>query len=167
MLYGVIFGCLVWWCSMKLDSIDKRLLQQLQDDASLSLNELAESVNLTSTPCWKRIKRLEDEGVIRKRVALLSPEKLKLELTAYVLIQTSHHSHQWYQQFADTVNGFSEVMESYRMAGEYDYMLKVQVADMKRFDHFYKKLVSSVSGISKVTSNFAMESLKYSTALPI
>lgn len=152
---------------MKLDNTDKTLLKLLQQDATISLNELAEQVNLTTTPCWKRLKRLEDAGVIAKRVALLDPEKLGLELTAFVLVVTNNHSHEWYQCFVDKVSEFAEVMEFYRMAGEYDYMMKVQVADMKSFDEFYKKLVNNVAGISKVTSTFAMESLKYSTALPL
>ncbi|KFZ39193.1 transcriptional regulator [Shewanella mangrovi] len=152
---------------MKLDKIDKTLLRLLQQDATISLNELAEQVNLTTTPCWKRLKRMEDEGIISKRVALLDPEKLGLELTAFVLVVTNNHSHEWYQRFVTKVSDFAEVMEFYRMAGEYDYMMKVQVADMKSFDDFYKKLVNNVDGISKVTSTFAMEPLKYSTALPV
>ncbi|PJC87555.1 transcriptional regulator [Vibrio sp. HA2012] len=152
---------------MKLDKTDKKLLSLLQYDCTLSLNDLAEQVNLTTTPCWKRLKRLEDEGVISKRVALLNPEKLGLLFTAFVLVKTSDHSHEWYSRFADTVSDFPEVMEFYRMAGEYDYMMKVQAEDMKRFDEFYKKLVNSIDGISNVTSTFAMESLKYTTALPI
>jgi Lrp/AsnC family transcriptional regulator len=152
---------------MKLDKTDRTLLALLQQDSTISLNELADKVNLTTTPCWKRLKRLEDEGVINKRVALLNPEKLGLLFTAFVLVKTSDHSHEWYSRFSDTVSDFPEVMEFYRMAGEYDYMMKVQVEDMKRFDEFYKKLVNSIDGISNVTSTFAMESLKYTTALPI
>jgi Lrp/AsnC family transcriptional regulator len=139
----------------------------LQNDSTTSLNELADAVNLTTTPCWKRIKRLENDGFIGKRVALLNPEKLGLHFTAFVLLKISDHSHEWYEHFVETVSPFPEVMEFYRMAGDYDYMMKVQVQDMKRYDEFYKKLVNSVSGISDVTSNFAMEPLKYTTALPI
>lgn len=150
-----------------IDSIDRKILKLLQQDATLSLNELAEAVNLTTTPCWKRLKKLEQSGVIGKRVALLDPEKVELAFTAFVMVKTSNHSHQWYQDFVTTVKDFAEVMEFYRMAGEYDYMMKVQVKDMKCFDAFYKKLVNSVEGISNVTSTFAMEPLKYTTALPI
>ncbi|MEZ9230832.1 Lrp/AsnC family transcriptional regulator [Vibrio amylolyticus] len=152
---------------MKIDEIDKRLLRKLQIDSTISLNDLAESVNLTSTPCWKRLKKLEDAGVIEKRVAILNPESLGLSFTAFVMIKTSDHSHEWYSHFVETASDFPEVMEFYRMAGEYDYMLKVLVKDMKCFDEFYKKLVNSVDGISNVTSTFAMEPLKYTTALPI
>ncbi|WP_390623793.1 Lrp/AsnC family transcriptional regulator [Vibrio gallicus] len=151
----------------KLDAIDKHLLTLLQQDATLSLAELAESVNLTTTPCWKRLKRMEQEGVINKRVALLNPESLGLNFTAFVLIKTSDHSHEWYQHFAKTVSEFEQVMEFYRMAGEYDYMLRVLVSDMQSFDGFYKELVNSISGISNVTSTFAMESIKYTTELPL
>lgn len=152
---------------MELDSTDKRILALLQQDATLSLQALAEAVNLTTTPCWKRLRKLEALGVIEKRVALLNPEMLELSFTAFVLIKTTDHSHQWYSRFVETVVDFPEVMEFYRMAGEYDYMMKVQVKDMKYYDRFYKKLVNSVAGISDVTSTFAMEPLKYTTALPV
>ena len=151
----------------EIDKIDRKILNLLQSDATLSLSDLAEAVNLTTTPCWKRLKKLESAGVIQKRVALLNPEKLDLSFTAFVLVKTSDHSHEWYSQFVSTASDFPEVMEFYRMAGEYDYMMKVLVRDMQCFDTFYKKLVNSVEGISNVTSTFAMEPLKYTTALPI
>ncbi|PMH40344.1 transcriptional regulator [Vibrio sp. 10N.286.49.B3] len=152
---------------MDLDKTDKALLKKLQQDSTTSLAELAEAVNLTTTPCWKRLKRLEEQGIIGKKVALLDPDKLGLAFTAFVMIKTSDHSHEWYHHFVETVSPFPEVMEFYRMAGEYDYMMKVLVKDMKAFDGFYKKLVNSIDGISNVTSTFAMEPLKYTTALPI
>lgn len=150
-----------------MDRVDKQLLAMLQKDSTLSLNELAEAVNLTSTPCWKRLKKLEESGVISQRVALLNPERLGLSFIAFVMVKTNDHSHEWYQRFVNTVEDFPEVMEFYRMAGEYDYMMKVLVKDMKNFDQFYKKLVNSVDGLNNVTSTFAMESLKYTTALPL
>ena len=150
-----------------LDKVDKKLLQLLQLDATVSLQELAEAVNLTTTPCWKRLKRLEEQGVIDKKVALLNPECIGLSFVAFALIKTNNHSNEWYQAFVNTVVEFPEVMEFYRMAGEFDYMMKVLVDDMKAYDGFYKKLVNSVEGISNVTSTFAMESIKYTTALPI
>ncbi|NGZ16871.1 Lrp/AsnC family transcriptional regulator [Vibrio aestuarianus] len=152
---------------MELDKIDRMILSLLQQNSTLSLNDLAEAVNLTTTPCWKRLKKLEESGVIAKKVALLDPEKLDLSFTAFVLIKTSDHSHEWYSRFVVTVSEYPEIMEFYRMAGEYDYMMKVLVKDMKCFDQFYKKLVNSVEGISNVTSTFAMESLKYTTQLPL
>jgi Lrp/AsnC family transcriptional regulator len=150
-----------------LDKIDRKLLSLLQKDCTLSLQALADAVNLTTTPCWKRLKRLEDEGILLGRVALLDPEKLGLGLTAFVLIKTQHHSSDWYCRFVTEVSEMPEVLGFWRMAGEYDYLMRVQVADMKRYDDFYKRLVNSVPGLSDVTSSFAMEQIKYTTALPI
>ncbi|MBB3323741.1 MULTISPECIES: Lrp/AsnC family transcriptional regulator [Enterobacteriaceae] len=150
-----------------IDKIDRKLLSLLQNDCTLSLQALADAVNLTTTPCWKRLKRLEDEGIIQGRVALLDPEKLNLGLTAFVLIKTQHHSSEWYSQFVAVVSRMPEVLGFWRMAGEYDYLMRVQVADMKRFDDFYKRLVNQVPGLSDVTSSFAMEQIKYTTALPL
>lgn len=150
-----------------LDKKDRLLLNLLQQDCTLSLQALADAVNLTTTPCWKRLKRLEDEGYIRGRVALLDGEKLGLGLTAFVLIKTQQHSSLWFQQFVDVVQAMPEVMGFYRMAGEYDYLLRVQVADMKSYDSFYKRLVNGVPGLIDVTSSFAMEEIKYTTALPV
>lgn len=143
------------------------LLDLLQKDCMLSLQSLADAVSLTTTPCWKRLKRLEDEGYIRGRVALLDGEKLGLGLTAFVLIKTQQHSSSWYQQFVGLVQAMPEVMGFYRMAGEYDYLLRVQVADMKSYDGFYKRLVNGIPGLLDVTSSFAMEEIKYTTALPV
>lgn len=140
-----------------LDKTDRTLLRLLQQDGTLALAELAEAVNLTTTPCWKRLKRLEENGILRQRVALLDPVKLGLSFTAFVQIKTSNHSKEWYHEFVGTVSDFPEVMEFYRMAGEYDYMMKVQVADMAAFDQFYKKLVNSIEGLTNVTSTFAMD----------
>ncbi|WP_087019980.1 Lrp/AsnC family transcriptional regulator [Thaumasiovibrio subtropicus] len=152
---------------MSLDSIDRRILTLLQEDATLSLAVISEQVNLSQSPCWKRIKRLEEAGVIRSKVALLDAEKLGVAFTAYVQITTSDHSEEWYLNFCRTVSEFKEVMEFYRMAGEYDYLLKVQVSDMKDFDRFYKRLVNSVCGLNNVTSTFAMEAIKYTTAISV
>lgn len=152
---------------MTLDNVDKQLLRLLQQNAELSLNELAGTVHLTTTPCWKRLKKLEENGVIKRRVALLDPDKLGLSFTAYVMLKTRDHSHEWYRHFVEVASDFPEVMEFYRMAGEYDYMLKVVVRDMRDFDAFYKQLVNRVTGVSDVTSTFAMESLKYTTELPL
>ncbi|MEQ4693556.1 Lrp/AsnC family transcriptional regulator [Providencia manganoxydans] len=150
-----------------LDKIDKKLLRLLQNDSSLSLNALAEQVSLTSTPCWKRLKRLEDDGYIRSRVTLLDGEKLGLGLTVIVMIKTQHHNSEWYEQFVSFVSQLPEVLIFYRMAGEYDYFMQVEVKDMKSYDLFYKKLVNGVHGLIDVTSSFAMEKIKYTTVLPI
>lgn len=150
-----------------LDRIDRKLLTLLQNDCTLSLQSLADAVNLTSTPCWKRLKRLEDDGYIKERVAILDNDKLGLSLTTFVLIKTQHHSAEWYREFVEFVEQMPEVMSFYRMAGEYDYLLRVQVADMKSYDDFYKRLVNQVKGLTDVTSSFAMETIKFTTKLPL
>ncbi|MFK0089943.1 Lrp/AsnC family transcriptional regulator [Pseudomonas sp. NPDC090755] len=150
-----------------MDSFDQHILSLLQRDASISLKDLAEAVNLTTTPCWKRVKRLEDEGYIRGRVALLDPTLLGLGLSVFVQLKTLRHDNAWLQQFAETVTGFEEVMEFYRMSGEWDYMLRVVVSDIAAYDRFYKKLITSTEGLSNITSSFAMEQIKYTTAFPV
>jgi len=150
-----------------MDKTDKQILQLLQTDCSLSLQQLADTLNLTNTPCWNRIKRLEKQGMIKKRVALLDAEKVGLELIAFVQIKTQQHSEKWLEDFVLQVKGFTQVMEFYRMAGEYDYMLKVLVKDMRSYDKFYKTLVNNVNGLTDVNSTFAMEQLKYTTKLPL
>lgn len=150
-----------------LDRIDRQLLALLQRDCTLSLQELADAVNLTTTPCWKRIKRLDDEGIVKARVALVEPEKIGLLLTAFVMIKTCHHDSNWYQRFVGVVMEMPQVLGFWRMSGEYDYLMQIQVADMKRYDEFYKRLVNQVPGLIDVTSNFAMEQIKQTTALPL
>ncbi|WP_028863673.1 Lrp/AsnC family transcriptional regulator [Psychromonas aquimarina] len=152
---------------MPIDNTDKQILSLLQQDSSLSLQQIAEQLNLTTTPCWNRIKRLESEGVISRRVALLNAQKIGLELIAFVQVKTQQHSETWLEEFVLQVKDFAQVMEFYRMAGEYDYMLKVLVSDMRSYDRFYKKLVNNVSGLTDVNSSFAMEQLKYTTELPL
>jgi len=152
---------------MTFDSTDKKLMALLQQDASLSIQQLSEKLNLTSTPCWNRVKRLENEGLINKKVALVSAEKVGLELIAFVQIKTQQHSDSWLQDCVQQVKGFSQVLEFYRMAGEYDYLLKVIVKDMRSYDQFYQKLVNDVSGLTDVNTSFAMQQLKYTTELPI
>ncbi|ACS86643.1 MULTISPECIES: Lrp/AsnC family transcriptional regulator [Musicola] len=150
-----------------LDKTDRMLLSLLQRDCTLSLQALSEAVNLTSTPCWKRLKRLEEEGYITARVALLDSDKVGLGLTAFVLLKTQHHNSTWYREFSGFVSEMPEVLTFYRMAGEYDYLMQVQVADMKSYDNFYKRLVNGIPGLVDVTSSFAMERIKHTTALPL
>ncbi len=150
-----------------LDKIDRALLAMLQQDCTTSLQSLAEAVNLTTTPCWKRLKRLDDAGIIRARVALLDNEKLGLSLTAFVLIKTQHHTSEWYQALVSVVETMPQVLAFYRMAGEYDYLMQVLVADMKSYDLFYKQLVNGVPGLIDVTTSFAMEKIKNTTVLPL
>ena len=149
-----------------MDAIDKKILATLQDDASLSVAEIGQRVGLSSTPCWKRIQKLEADGVIQKRVALVDQVKIGLGITVFVSIETGDHSQEWLARFADTVSAMPEVMEFYRMAGDVDYMLRVVVADMQSYDTFYKKLIAAVP-LKNVTSRFAMEKIKSTTLLPI
>ena len=149
-----------------MDAIDRKILAVMQDNASLSVAEIGSRVGLSSTPCWKRIQRLEADGVIQKRVALIDPVKIGLGITVFVSVETGDHSQDWLGRFAETVSGMPEVMEFYRMAGDVDYMLRVVVPDIQGYDTFYKKLIGSVA-LKNVTSRFAMEKIKATTALPI
>src|SRR5438445_4187406 len=149
-----------------MDSIDRKILAVLQADASLSVAEIGNRVGLSSTPCWKRIQRLEAEGVIQKRVALVDQDKLGLGVTVFVSIETGDHSQEWLARFAETVGAMPEVMEFYRMAGDVDYMLRVVVADIQGYDAFYKRLIAAVP-LTNGTSRSAMEKIKATTALPI
>ena len=149
-----------------MDAIDRKILAVVQEDASLSVAEIGQRVGLSSTPCWKRLQRLEADGVILRRVALIDPEKIGLGITVFVSIETGDHSQDWLKRFAETVGGMPEVMEFYRMAGDIDYMLRVVVPDIAGYDTFYKKLIATVP-LKNVTSRFAMERIKSTTALPI
>ena len=149
-----------------MDSIDLKILALLQKDATLSIAAIGEQVGLSQTPCWKRIQRLEADGVIDRRVAVLDPVKLGLGLTVFVSIETADHSKDWLEQFADRIAAMPEVLEFYRMAGDVDYMLRVVVADMAAYDMFYKNLIATLP-LKNVTSRFAMEKVKSTTALPL
>ena len=149
-----------------MDNIDRKILDLLQRDATLSIAEIGERVGLSQTPCWKRIQRLEAEGVITGRVALLAPEKLGLGLTVFVSVETGDHSEAWLSRFAAFVSAMPEVVEVYRMAGDVDYLMRVVVPDMQTYDAFYKRLIA-VAPLKDVTSRFAMERVKSTTALPV
>jgi Lrp/AsnC family transcriptional regulator len=150
----------------RLDAIDRKILAVLQEDASLSVAEIGDRVGLSSTPCWKRIQRLEADGVILKRVALVDQNKIGLGLSVFVSVESADHSDAWLKRFAEAVSAMPEVMEFYRMAGDVDYMLRVVIPDMLSYDVFYKKLIHAVP-LKNVTSRFAMEKIKSITALPI
>ena len=149
-----------------MDVIDRKILAVLQQDASLSVAEIGSRVGLSSTPCWKRIQKLEGEGVIQRRVAVVDPEKIGLGVSVFVAIETGDHSEEWLKRFAEVVEAMPEVMEFYRMAGDVDYMLRVVCASIQDYDVFYKKLISAIP-LKNVTSRFAMERIKQTTALPI
>src|SRR3981081_3730768 len=149
-----------------MDATDRKILALLQDDASLSVAEIGTKVGLSSTPCWKRIQRLEADGVIQKRVALVDQDKLGLGVTVFVVVETGDHSQDWLDRFAEAVKAMPEVMEFYRMAGDVDYMLRVVVRDIQGYDAFYKRLIVAIP-LKNVTSRFAMEKIKSTTVLPI
>ena len=149
-----------------MDSTDRKILAILQEDASLSVADLAAKVNLSQTPCWRRIQKLTDSGVITKRVALVDPDALGLGLTVFVEIETGDHSKDWLGKFAAAIKEMPEVMEIYRMAGDVDYMLRITVPNMASVDTFYQRLISLVP-LKNVTSRFAMERVKYTTAYPV
>jgi Lrp/AsnC family transcriptional regulator len=149
-----------------LDQVDRRILAILQEDATVAIAELAERVGLTQTPCWKRVKRLQDAGVITARVALLNREALDLPLTVFVAVKTGRHDEDWLGQFAAGAKSLPEVVEFYRMSGDVDYLLKVVVRDIAAYDRFYRRLIATAP-LTDVSSSFAMEQIKFTTALPI
>lgn len=151
---------------LKLDRFDRRILALLQQDCTLPVAELAERVGLGPTACWRRIQKLEEQGVIRQRVALLDKRQLRASVTVFVSIRTNYHNQQWLQEFHQRVTAIEEVMEIYRMAGDTDYLLRLAVPDIEGYDAVYKQLIQ-IPGLSDVSSSFAMEQLKYSTALPL
>jgi Lrp/AsnC family transcriptional regulator len=150
----------------ELDLIDRKIVAELMRDATLPVAQIADRVGLSQTPCWKRIQKLEAAGILTGRVSLADPGKIGFGLTVFVGIEAPDHSAEWRASFAQTVQRLPEIMETYRMAGEMDYLLRVAVADMAAFDGFYKKLTDAVP-IKNVTSHFAMERMKFTTAYPI
>lgn len=151
---------------MLIDRFDLKILEQLQRDDTLSIAQLAEGVGLSVTPCWRRIQKLEKDGIIEKRIAVLNPEKLDLSLTVFVMVKTDKHNQAWLNAFQETVKGFPEIVEVNRLAGEYDYLLKVITRNNQSYDAFYKRLIARIE-LSNVTSCFSMEQVKKTTELPL
>ncbi len=149
-----------------MDRIDRKILAALQEDAGRPVADIAAAVGLSQSPCWRRIQKLEADGVIQRRVALLDPAKLNVGVTVFVAVRTSRHDLDWIETFARAVTDIPEVVEFYRMSGEVDYLLRVVVPDIAAFDAVYKRLIARVP-LSDVTSSFAMEQIKYTTALPL
>ncbi len=150
----------------KLDAIDRQILAILQRDAETPLADLAQAVNLSSTPCWRRIQRLREHRFITRHVALVDPRKINLGVTVFVGVRTNQHSQAWFEGFRDTVRDIPEIVEFYRMSGDVDYLLRVVVPDIAAYDAVYKRLIRSIE-LSDVSSSFAMEELKFTTALPL
>ena len=151
---------------MPIDKKDQEILRLLQLDATMSLAELATAVNLTPTPCWRRIQKLQADGVIQKQVVICDANKLNLGLITFVTIRTSQHNEEWMKRFVDGATSIPEIVEIYRLSGDADYLLKIMVPDIRRYDSVYKKLIRSVE-LLDVTSAFAMETIKCTTALPL
>ena len=150
---------------MKLDAIDRKLLEMLQLDCDTPIADLAAAVQLSTTPCWRRVQRLKDAGVITSHVALVDPKSVNVGVTVFVNIKTSQHTQAWFDQFHATVDSIPEVVEFYRMSGQVDYLLRVVVPDIAAYDGVYKRLIR-VAELYDVTSSFSMERIKYTTALP-
>jgi Lrp/AsnC family transcriptional regulator len=152
--------------TVMLDEMDVRILRILQQDCTRPVADIGKEIGLSTTPCWRRMQKLEELGVIRRRVALLDPVKVNAGVTVFVSVKTDQHNLAWLQKFHAAVQDLPEVVEAYRMSGEIDYLLRVAVPDIAAYDAFYKKLVSRVE-IAKVSSAFSMEQMKYTTALPL
>lgn len=151
---------------MGIDHTDRRILHELQSDASLSLDEIGDRVGLSRNACWRRIKSLEDDGVIRSRVTLLDAEKLGLGLTVIMLIRTRKHDPDWLTKFSKITKSMPEILGAYRMSGDLDYLVRARVADVPAYDQLYKRLIAKID-LSDVSASFVMEEIKETTALPV
>jgi Lrp/AsnC family transcriptional regulator len=149
-----------------MDQTDTKILSLLQDDATLSIAAIAEQVNLSPTPCWRRIQALEKTGVVRRRVALLDPASVNLGVTVFVRLRTRNHDAAWLKKFARGVSRIEEVVEFHRLSGDVDYLLKIVVPDIAGYDTVYKRLIA-VAEFSDISANFVMETIKGTTALPL
>ena len=149
-----------------MDHTDKRILKFLQADCNLSLNEISERVNLSRNACWNRVRHLEAQGVILRRVALLDRERLNLDLTVVIAVRTDQHDAGWLDAFRSAVRDLPEILAIYRTTGETDYMLHAVVPNMKAYDALYQRLIAKVQ-LSDVSSSFVMEEIKQTTELPL
>ena len=152
--------------TLELDAIDWAILDVLQHDASLPVHAIGERVGLSTNPCWRRIRRMEEAGIIEKRVALLDPSAVGLGTLVYVAITTRRHDPEWLASFSEGIEAIDEVVECHRMAGSIDYMLTVRVRDIADYDRIYHRLIAAIPGLNDVTASFSMERVKHTTALP-
>lgn len=152
--------------ALGLDAFDIRILEELQTDASRSIAEIGAEVNLSQNACWRRIRRLEEEGYITRRVALVNPDRVGLGVTVFVAVRVAEHSQDYLNSFAQTVTSIPEVVEFYRTSGDLDYLIKILVGDIADYDRVYRKLIRAVR-ISDVSASFAMEAIKATTAVPV
>jgi len=151
---------------MALDKIDRKILTLLQKDATMPVAEIGRKVGLSTTPCWRRIQKMEEDGVIQRRVAVLDPRKVNVGVTVFVSVKTNEHNEGWMRKFSGVIEDFPEVVEFYRMSGDVDYLMRVVVPDIAAYDAFYKRLIAKIE-IRDVSSSFAMEQIKYTTQLPL
>lgn len=149
-----------------LDQQDKRILDVLQNDASVTVAELADRVGLSRNACWRRVRDLETKGIIRGRVALLDPDKLNVGMTAFIAIRTNHHTPAWLEAFQSAAKDLPEIVGVYRMTGDVDYLVEAVIPDVKAYDELYKRLIARIE-LSDVSSSFVMENIKRTTALPL
>jgi Lrp/AsnC family transcriptional regulator len=149
-----------------MEKVDRAILELLQVDCTLSIQDIAERVGLGSTACWRRIQKLEEAGVVRRRVALLDAQLINVGVTVFVSIRTAQHTARWLQQFHASIFAITEVVEVYRMAGNTDYLLRVVVPDIASYDRVYKRIIET-PGLNDVSSSFSMEQIKYTTELPL
>lgn len=152
---------------IELDTIDRKILGILQDDCTRPIKEIADAVGLSNNPCWRRIKRMEDNGVIKRRVALIDPTKIGLGVTAFVTIRTDQHTNEWLDAFKRAVRNIPEIIACDRMTGDVDYLLRVVVHDIEHYDRVYQKLIKGVPGLSDVSSTFSMEKMKQGPAIDV
>ena len=149
-----------------MDKKDRAILQALQSDATMTVADIAEQIGLSKSACWRRIQVLEEDGVISARVTLLNQEKLGLDLTVYARIRTHEHTQQWFDRFYAMVTTMPNVMEVHRLSGDIDYLIRAVVPDIRSYDEMYKEMIASVD-LYDVSSSFSMETIKYTTALPL
>jgi len=149
-----------------VDKLDRKILELLQKDGGLTAAELAERIGLSKAPCWRRIKRLQEEGVIQQTVALLNARSLNLGTTVFVTLKTANHSEVWFERFVKAVRDIPEVVEIHRMSGDVDYLMRIVVPDIDAYDLVYKRLIATVE-FKDVSASFSLETIKYTTALPL
>lgn len=149
-----------------MDKKDRAILKALQEDATMTVTDLAQKIGLSKSACWRRVQNLEESGIIGARVTLLDQKALGLDLTVFAAIRTHEHSKAWFDRFHTVTTSMPNVMEVHRLSGDVDYLVRAVVPDMNRYDEMYKELISRVN-LYDVSSSFSMETIKYTTALPL
>ena len=148
-----------------MDTIDRKILDILQTDCTVPVATIAEQVGLSTAPCWRRIKRMEDDGVIQRRVALVDRRKANVPMTLFVSVRTTRHAGQWLEDFRKIITGIPEIVEAWRLTGEVDYLLRIVVPDIDTYDVVYKRLINRLE-FADISSAIAMEEMKFTTAIP-